>query len=65
MIDLVLEEAGVPALRFNLHRLSSLVERAHSDPQRTRHDGHKARQAQAAFEEVDFRRRQKFELGVD
>jgi hypothetical protein len=57
VIDLVLEDARIPALRMNRDRLGSFVQAIDAHRERTRNDRCKSRQAQAAFEEFNRCRR--------
>ena len=57
VIDLVLQDAGVPALRLNAYLCAFFVQAVNHNVARTRNDGAESRQAETTFEEVDLRLR--------
>ena len=65
MIDLVLQDAGVPASGIDLLRNSKLVEIVHPDPAVSRHLGGVSGDAEAALEEIDLRVAVHFQPGIN
>ena len=65
MIDLVLEDSGVPTRGFNHLRFSVLVEALDAHRASTRNYRRKSRQAEAAFVELDFLRAHLSNLRID
>src|SRR5580658_6154813 len=53
MVDLVLQNAGIPAAGVNRHRLGALVQAIDSDGKRARHNGGEPGQAQASLEKFN------------
>ena len=65
VIDFVLQDAGVPSIRLNAHRVALFVQAFDCDAAGTRHHGSEAWQAETAFKERGLRRLQKVKRWVD